>query len=49
MASVSWLSSKIGTEVSVYAGFDFNTRNEETGYHSGDVFHLDVTVAQHLP
>jgi len=49
MVSVSWLSSKIGTEVSAYAGFDFNTRNEETDYHSGDVFHLDVTVAQHLP
>jgi hypothetical protein len=47
--SVSWLSSKIGTEVSLFAGFDVNTKNSETDYQSGDVFHLDATVAQHLP
>lgn len=47
--NVSWLSSKLGTEVSLFAGYDFNTRNEKTDYHSGDVFHLDATVAQHLP
>ena len=47
--SVSWLSSKIGTEVSAYAALDFNTPNDATDYQSGDVFHLDVTVAQHLP
>ena len=47
--SVSWLSSKIGTEVSAFAGCDFNTKNDKTDYQSGDVFHLDATVAQHLP
>jgi hypothetical protein len=47
--SMSWLSSKIGTEVSLFAGFDFNTTNYKTDYQSGDVFHLDATVAQHLP
>ena len=47
--SVSWLSSKIGTEVSLFAGFDVNTRNDITDYQSGDVIHLDATVAQHLP
>jgi hypothetical protein len=47
--SVSWLSSKIGTEVSLFAGFDFNTKNDKTDYQSGNVFHLDATVAQHLP
>jgi hypothetical protein len=47
--NVSWLSSKIGTEVSLFAGFDFNTTNYKTDYQSGDVFHLDATVAQHLP
>ena len=47
--SMSWLSSKIGTEVSLFAGFDFNTKNYKTDYQSGDVFHLDATVAQHLP
>jgi hypothetical protein len=47
--SVSWLSSKIGTEVSLFAGGDFSTKNDKTDYQSGDVFHLDATVAQHLP
>lgn len=45
----SWLSSKIGTEVSLFAGFDFNTKNTEADYQSGDIFHIDGTVAQHLP
>lgn len=48
-ASVSWLSSKIGLEVSAFAGVDFNTRNEDTDYQTGTQFHLDVTVAEHLP
>jgi len=45
----SWLSSKIGTEVSLYAGLDFSTENHDTDYQSGEVFHLDGTIAQHLP
>lgn len=45
----SWLSSKLGTEVSVFAGLDFNTMNTAADYQSGDIFHLDCTVAQHLP
>lgn len=48
-AAVSWLSSKIGLEVTAFAGLAFNTRNDATDYNSGDVFHLDVTVAEHLP
>jgi hypothetical protein len=48
-ASVSWLSSKIGTEVSLFAGFDLSTKNKATDYQSGEVFHLDGTIAQHLP
>lgn len=47
--SASWISSKIGTEISLFAGGDFSTENEQTHYQSGDVFHLDATVAQHLP
>ena len=47
--SVSWLSTKIGTEVSLFAGFDVSTKNNATDYQSGEVFHLDGTVAQHLP
>ncbi len=48
-ASVSWLSSKIGLEVSAFAGIDFNTRNEATDYTTGTQAHLDLTVAEHLP
>jgi len=48
-ALVSWLSSKIGTEISAFAGVDFNTKNEDTDYQTGTQLHLDVTVAQHLP
>ena len=45
----SWLSSKIGTEISVFTGMDFNTENTDADYQSGDIFHIDGTVAQHLP
>lgn len=45
----SWLSSKIGTEVSLYAGMDFNLENQDMDYTSGTSLHLDLTVAQHLP
>ena len=47
--SVSWLSSKIGTEVTLFAGYDCSTKDNQTDYQSGDVFHLDATVAQHFP
>jgi len=45
----SWLSSKIGTEVSLFAGVDFNLKNQDMDYTSGTSLHLDLTVAQHLP
>jgi hypothetical protein len=45
----SWLSSKIGTEVTLYTGIDFNTENTASDYTSGTSLHLDLTVAQHLP
>lgn len=47
--SASWLSTKIGTEVTVFAGMDFNTKNTATDYQSGASFHLEATIAQHLP
>jgi hypothetical protein len=48
-ASISFISKKIGLETTAFAGFDVNTKNDETDYQSGAVFHLDVTVAEHLP
>ncbi len=49
LASFSWVSKKIGLEISSTAGFDFNTNNDATDYQSGDVFHIDTTIAEHLP
>ncbi len=49
MVSVSYFSSKIGLELTAFAGLDFNTKNDDTDYQSGTQFHLDVTAAQHLP
>ena len=48
-ASVSYLNHKIGLEVTAFAGFDFNTENNSTNYQSGHSFHLDTTVAEHIP
>ncbi len=45
----SWLSSKIGTEISLFTGVDCNTENDVTDYTSGTALHLDLTIAQHLP
>jgi hypothetical protein len=45
----SWLSSKIGTEISLYTGVDFNLENQDIDYTSGTTLHLDLTMAQHLP
>lgn len=47
--SVSYISRKIGLELSAFAGLDFNTKNNDTEYRTGDQLHLDVTVAEHLP
>ncbi len=47
--SLSYISSKIGLELSAFAGMDFNTKNAKTHYQTGTQFHLDLTVAEHLP
>jgi hypothetical protein len=47
--SLSYMSSKIGFELAAFAGIDFNMKNTETEYRSGTQFHLDLTVAQHMP
>lgn len=49
MIAASWISRKIGTEVTIYSAVDFNTKNDAADYQSGDLFHVDGTVAQHLP
>lgn len=46
---VSYLGQKNGFEFTTYLGYDINTENTVTNYLSGQVFHIDATVAQHLP
>lgn len=48
-AGASYLSTSFGLEVTAFAGFDFNTKNDTTEYQTGDQFHLDGTIAEHLP
>ena len=49
LVSLSYISSKIGLELSAFAGMDFNTENHKTDYLTGTEFHLDFTAAEHLP
>ena len=46
---ISYLGQKSGFEFTTYLGYDINTENTTTHYLSGQVFHIDATVAQHLP
>ena len=46
---VSYFGQQNGFEASTYMGYDINTKNDTTGYQSGEVFHIDGTVAQHFP
>jgi hypothetical protein len=46
---ISYLGQKNGFEATSYIGYDINTNNTTTDYQSGQVFHIDTTVAQHLP
>ncbi len=48
-AAVSYISSRIGLELSAFAGVDFNTENNKTDYQTGTQFHVDLTAAEHLP
>jgi len=44
----TWLDPKLGLETSFNAGYMFNSSNNATSYKTGDEFHLDFLVAQHL-
>lgn len=49
MVTMSWISSKIGLELTGFVGMDFNTENTKTDYQTGNQFHADLTAAEHLP
>ena len=47
-ASFTWLDPERGHEVSLFTGYTVNAENSATRYRSGDEFHADFVVAQHL-
>jgi hypothetical protein len=45
----TWLDPDTGREASMFTGYTVNSRNGATDYRSGDEFHTDFVLAQHLP
>jgi len=45
----TYFDSGSGWEASAYLGFDLNSPNPVTRYHTGTQAHLDWTVARHMP
>lgn len=46
--ALTWLDPKTGFEVSLAPGITFNGENPDTNYETGDEFHLEAAVMQHL-
>lgn len=46
---VTWMDPETGRHASLFAGYTINTENPSTHYRSGDEFHADFVLAQHLP
>jgi hypothetical protein len=44
----TYLNPKSGWEISSAVGMDFNSTNRATDYKSGDDFHFDLTLANHV-
>jgi hypothetical protein len=44
-----YLGPKNGREADLFIGFDLNTENDATHYQTGSQFHMEGTLAQHLP
>ncbi len=44
-----YLGPKNGREADLFIGFDFNTEDDATHYQTGTQFHMEGTLAQHLP
>jgi hypothetical protein len=49
LVGLSYLSHKTGTEFTMFGGFAVSTKNPDTNYRNGDVFHLEGTLQQYLP
>jgi hypothetical protein len=46
---VTWMDPETGRHASLFAGCTINTENPSTHYLSGQEFHADFVLAQHLP
>lgn len=47
--AVTWLQPKYGQEVSISMGYTVNFENPATQYRTGQEFHLEYYLGQHLP
>ena len=47
--ALQYFGQKNGHEAALFIGTDFNTENNATHYQTGTEFHVDGTLAQHLP
>jgi hypothetical protein len=45
-AALTWLEPTIGVDLSAVAGVTFNGVNEDTGYNSGNEFHLEAAATK---
>ena len=48
-AGLTWVKKDGGGQASVFAGYTINRENTATHYRSGDEFHADFVLAEHLP
>ncbi len=46
---VTWMQERSRIEASVFIGYTINTKNTASHYLSGDEFHADFALAEHLP
>ena len=45
----SWLSKRMGTEMSIFSGVALAQEGSTIDYQSGDIFHVDATMAYRVP
>jgi len=46
--AITWLDPAIGLDLSAAAGFTFHAENPDTGYQSGNEFHLEFAAVQNF-
>ncbi|MDO8434814.1 MAG: transporter [Candidatus Binatus sp.] len=46
---MTWMDEETGRQASAFIGYTINSPNTSTHYWSGDEFHADFLLAQHLP